>query len=153
MGKSESQSKGDFRLRKDEIIRGRTSYSKILQNSTTISADFIRAFISLQNKEAAINIDFTEGPLFTNNVKVGFIIARKKIKKAVSRNRIKRLLKEAYRLNKNLFRVFSVDSRIIFSLTDRGYKHFLFPKEIKYSLVESEIKKLSVKIKNYFSIK
>lgn len=152
MDKSENQSHDDFRLRKDEIIRGHDAYSRVLQNSISISSDFIKAFVNIQSKEVNL-IDFTNSPLFTNNVKVGFIIAKKKIKKTVLRNRIKRLLREAYRLNKNLFEFYPSKLNIIFSLTDNGYEFFLLNKKVKYNFVETEIKKLAVKLKNYFSNK
>lgn len=139
----------DFKLSKHEIIRGYNAYSRVLQNSVLISTNILKAFISNQSKDT-ISIESSQSPLFTNNVKVGFIIAKKKIKKAVLRNRIKRLLREAYRLNKYCFKIFSSETDIIFSLTDSGYEHFVKNQRQKSDFVEHEMRNLSDKIKNKF---
>lgn len=152
MDNSENQSNGDCRLSKDEIIRGHDSYSKILQNSFIVSTDFLKAFVNRQSEEAK-TIDFTKSPLLTLNVKVGFIIAKKKIKKSYFRNRIRRLLKESYRLNKLLTGIFSQKLNIIISLTEKGYEHFRNNPKTKFNFVDSEMKVLLEKINSKLTVK
>ena len=72
-------------LKKEEIIRGRISFQDILKNGKKSSGKFINLFI-----------------LPAKNRTVGFIVS-KKYKKSVQRNRMRRLMKEVYRKQKNLF--------------------------------------------------
>jgi ribonuclease P protein component len=152
MDKSEGQSYDDFRLRKDEIIRGYDSYFRILKNSNTVTTDFLKAFVNKQSSEIK-SIDFTKSPLFTQNVKVGFIIAKKKIKKSFFRNRIRRLLKESYRLNRNKSGIKSFSLNILFSLSDKGYAYFKDHPGTGISFTDSEMKIILEKIKNKFTEK
>ena len=81
-------------------------------------------------------------------MKVGFIVARKKVKKAVQRNRIKRLLRESYRINKNMFGTLQ-NLNLIFSLNDSGYMHFKKMPDEKLYFIEAEMKKASEIIQKY----
>jgi len=156
MGSGENQSitnrsgQNDFKLGKHEIISGYSAYSRVLQNAVSISTNFLKAFVSYQSKNT-VSVISTQSPLFTNSVKVGFIIAKKKIKSAVLRNRIRRLLKEAYRLNKYDFNNLSGKTSIIFCLTDNGYAHFMKNQNEKFDFIEPEMKNLSGKIKKKFN--
>lgn len=134
-------------LRKDEIIRGHNSYLRVLENSISVSTEFLKAFINKESKDSN-----SKSPLFTNNVKVGFIIAKKKIKKSVLRNRIRRLLKESYRFNKIFFNTLPFSLNIIFSLNDKGYEYFNKNPDTKISFVTEEMKLLQSKIIKHFNI-
>lgn len=79
------KSKKKFNLPKDEIIRGREKFYHIFKYGKVLSG-------------YNVSIIFFESDFKT----VGFVVARK-IKKAVIRNRLKRLLREIYRLNKEKF--------------------------------------------------
>ncbi len=145
MDNNESQHH-DSRLRKEEILSGYNSYSKVLKSSILISTEYLKAFVNSENIEP-VSIDLTKSPLFTDNVKVGFIIAKKKIKKSVLRNRIKRLLRESYRLNKYLINPLPLKLILIFSLTEKGYNFFLNNPETKFEFSNTEMKILLEKIK------
>jgi len=77
--------KGKFNLPKDEILRGRENFNQIFNKGKTVSG--IHVSIIYLNAESR---------------KIGFVVS-KKVKKAVNRNRYKRLLREIYRLNKDKF--------------------------------------------------
>lgn len=79
------KNKGKFNLPKDEIIRGKENFNQIFKFGTVIN-------------ENHVSIIF----LKAESRKVGFVVT-KKVKKAVDRNRYKRLLREIYRLNKDKF--------------------------------------------------
>lgn len=155
MENNEHHSDKKFGLSKQDIIRGHNSYKRILQNSITISSEFLKAFISIQSQKHSTSTEdnLIISPHFTNNVKVGFIIAKKKIKNAVLRNRLRRLFKETFRLNKYLFEIFPFNLEIILSLTDRGYEYFLSNKVLKYHFVEEEFLTICNKLKNHSKIK
>ena len=80
-------------LKKYEILRGSTTVSKLFSSARSFRGKFIKAlFISLEMER--------EGKL--SLPKVLFVAGRKNTPDAVDRNRIKRLMKEAYRHEKQL---------------------------------------------------
>ncbi len=91
-------------LKKNEIIRGYNSFKNILVDSKIINNTFLR--LNIQVKEEIKEngeIQIIKDPL--NNVKVGFVVSKRFVRKATMRNRLKRLAREAYRLNKNILNV------------------------------------------------
>lgn len=79
-----------YTLRKNEILRGRNTFSKVFSSGNKLVGRNIVCFYQVENND-------TE----TNKVLVGFAVS-KKTGKAVVRNRIKRLMRESYRLNKHI---------------------------------------------------
>ncbi len=159
MDSSENQFHDDFKIRKCEILRGHNAYLKVLNSSVHVSTSFLKAYVSQESKKpppSGLTSEikaFRESPLFTSIVKVGFVVAKKKIKKAVLRNRIRRLLKESYRLNKNSLRAIDLELNIIFSMTETGYKLFEDDSKTKIEIIEREMKLLVPKIINLLKTK
>jgi ribonuclease P protein component len=99
-------------LRKSEIIRGYNSFKKVLVNSKVLTNRFLRLNIQYK-KEITENkeIQILKDPL--TNVKVGFVVSKRFVRKASMRNRLRRLAREAYRLNKNILIDNTTDYEII----------------------------------------
>ncbi len=102
---------------KKEIIRGYKRFEFLLSNCKKLESNNLTAFCATVNK-----------PIDTINAKVGFLLSKKKIFKSHERNRIKRLLRESYRVNKFTFieqlNKNYIFLEILFSLSTKGYsKH------------------------------
>ena len=82
-----------FTLRKKEILRGRKAFQEIFTRGRRINGTFLQGILLVEQHEA---------PDKQQHVLVGFS-ARSTVKRAVDRNRIKRLMRESYRLNKHIF--------------------------------------------------
>lgn len=146
MERSENQSCDDFRLSKSEILRGHKVYERILKSSKIFSTDILKAFLEIPGNKEQID---SGSPHFTPDVKVGFVVAKKKIRKSYLRNRIRRLLRESYRLNKICFRNSPGKINLLFSLTDEGYNNFRLDPEIKCEVISKEMVSLSKKISKH----
>ncbi len=77
-----------FTLPKSHILRGRRNFQRLFANSKFINTP-------------TITLRFALFPSTNEDLKTGFI-SPKKIGNAVQRNRCKRLMREAYRLNKHI---------------------------------------------------
>lgn len=68
--------------------------------------------------------------------KVGFSVPKRNVKLAVHRNRIKRLIREAYRINKSLF----------LEKTNKNYAFmflYISSKEVPFASIEKAVKKIA----------
>jgi ribonuclease P protein component len=83
---SQDQPKPDYSLPRSKILRGRRNYQRLFEKSTVLNSN------SLQFRYR-IYQDPREGCF------IGFIAPKKKIRGAVKRNRVKRLLREVYRMH------------------------------------------------------
>jgi len=79
------KNKGKFNLPKDQILRGREDFNHVFMQGQKVSGNNVLIIY--------LNAD---------SRKIGFVVS-KKVKKAVIRNRYKRVLREIFRLNKEKF--------------------------------------------------
>ena len=77
-----------FTLKKDERLKRRKVIEKLFSEGRAVASFPIR----VQYK--------VDDPLLTVSLQAGFSVSSRNFKKAVDRNRIKRLMREAYRLQK-----------------------------------------------------
>lgn len=83
-------------LRKSEILRGRKNFQNVFDRGERIEGKILRCVV-VKNSPA-------EG-IGSSNIGVAFVVPRS-IRRAVDRNRVKRLMRESYRLNKEILRPF-----------------------------------------------
>lgn len=81
----------DYSLPREKILRGRRNFERLFEKSTV-----------LKNHSIQFRFRFYQDP--AEGCYIGFIAPKKRFKSAVKRNRIKRILREAYRLNQDHFR-------------------------------------------------
>ena len=96
----------DCTLRKDEIIRGYESFKRIFIKSKVIETRYLKCYLQFDDKITSPQL-----------IKVGFTVSKKKVKKAFVRNRIKRLMKEAYRNEKHILNDFKSKYNFFFIVT------------------------------------
>lgn len=111
-----------FGYSKVEKLKQKKEISALFERGKWRSCGRIRMII-LKNK--------TEDA--SSNNRVGISVSKRYFKKATDRNRIKRLLREAYRLNKNVFAEKFGNSNVVMIFWNSPEK----PRD--YSTVESEL--------------
>jgi ribonuclease P protein component len=139
---------GIYCLKKSEIIRGYNSFKDILANSKLITNSFLRVYIQ-------VNRDYKgtgESKIFKDplaNVKVGFVVSKRIVRKASQRNRLKRLSREAYRLNKNLLSIHPEKEIFLLFGFNESFKENLNNLEIE--IVKANMRMLLQKILDYLN--
>jgi len=83
----------DFKYPKDEKLKKDNEITLLFAKGKWRSCGNLRIIILKNHPD-----------LHTENVKLGVSVSKRYFKKAVYRNRIKRLLRECYRLNKDIFK-------------------------------------------------
>lgn len=152
---TDSGNKKKFGLKKAQILRGFDAYKRVLENSRIYSTDLLLAYVNKERQPGSSenNPGKVDSPLppsgSIQKIKVGFIISKKKIRKASARNYGKRLLKESFRLSR-----YHIDSRlensqtgynIIFAYSGNGIEK-LKQKEVNFEDLKDEMRILLEKV-------
>lgn len=111
---------------KQEKLKSRKAIQQLFVEGDTVAAFPLRLVFLKKAHDA------------NTTLKVGVSVSKRKIKKAVDRNRIKRILREAYRLNKESFQHPNGDQFI-------GMFLYLDGKEWSQQELNIKMKKLAVK--------
>lgn len=122
----------DFTLPKEEKLKHKKEIGLLFEKGKWKTCGNIRI----------ITLDLDKKPqedFFFKNQKVGVSVSKRYFKKAVDRNRIKRLLRESYRLNKELFvEKFGTNSlSMVFWVSAEKPSHFKTVEENFLKLCES----------------
>lgn len=127
----------DQKLGKSEIVRGNGAFQKILKSPLVRSGKYVKILANVSLIQESTGY---KSPPETSKVRVGFLIARKKVRKANQRNRMKRLLRECYRRNKNLLITSERSISMLLTLTDSGYDMATSNPGIKMQILEEDLK-------------
>jgi ribonuclease P protein component len=133
-------------LSREHILRGYGIFSDVLNNSVTVSSEYTKAFVS--NTGFKSNDTSIHRPL-ESYLKVGFIISKKRVRKAVERNYLRRLLKESFRLTRNfhLKDYPEKEVNLILTLTEKGFS-MASAGRISFKQVYGDMDKLLKQVRN-----
>jgi ribonuclease P protein component len=123
-------------LHKSEILRGYSVFSDILKNGEFVQSSGLRCYFKKRRRENKATA-----------VRIGFAVARKDVALAVDRNRLKRLMREAYRRNKAGINT-ALDKRdleislVVIFRSARGANIRM----VRYATIENELNNVFAKI-------
>lgn len=118
-----------YSLSKSEIIRGHNSFNDIFKSASKLSSGRIKLFYN----QSKIKLNSPHG-----TIKVGFVVSAKRVNSSVKRNKIRRLLKEAYRIFKNNH-LNDFDAEVLIGLSDYGYELLQQDKSFEFSKLKEDI--------------
>jgi ribonuclease P protein component len=125
----------DRSLSKEEILRGYDSFKNVFRKSKIIETRYLKCYIQFEDENSS-----------PQAIKVGFTVSKKKAKKAYVRNRIKRLLREAYRNEKNGLTV-RRNTVLIYSISDTKNNSIDNLYRNGFRLFTDDMKEINEKIK------
>jgi ribonuclease P protein component len=118
-------------LRKPEILRGHGAFREVLTKGRRLRGTHIFCYLLRVNSDRKKAI----------SVQAGFAVSRN-VKSAVRRNRVRRLMREAYRLNKGRVMEFALEQKrcfkIVFLYKEREVENIA---ELKMRDIDSDIQK------------
>jgi ribonuclease P protein component len=124
-------------------LRGKKNFERLVRNSKKFEGKFLRCFVSIQSMEE---------PHSVIQFVVAFSVNKKLVAKAVDRNRIRRLMRESYRLNKTILFNSNPDSskqiQILFVYTVPRKQNNVLP---SFATIQDDIKTLLETISTYIS--
>lgn len=122
----------DFKLPKEEKLKHKKEIGLLFEKGKWKTCDNLRIITLNLDKKPQEDFSF-------DHQKVGVSVSKKHFKRAHDRNRIKRLLRECYRLNKELFiDKFGTNSlSMVFWVSKEEPKHFKIVEENFLKLCES----------------
>jgi len=130
-------------LPRAEIIRGYGTFEKIMNGPLVFSKGTVSFFLKHKS------LVYKDPPM--NCYKVGFLVSRKKIKSSVKRNRIRRILRELFRLNKYNFPEKILEYCLLISPTKRFYEIEMKTKEITYKFFEPDFLETQKDVNDYLT--
>lgn len=126
-----------YTLKNSEILKNKKRFQEVFKQGERFRGRIIECIFLLHKPRDEQN---------QVRVKVGFTVPRT-IRKAVDRNRIKRLMRESYRLNKNILlnsaQSFSSSLELLFLYKPTSHTPLSLP---SYTAVESDVKFLLTEI-------
>lgn len=123
-------------LHKSEILRGYSVFSDILKNGEFVQSSVLRCYFKKDRRENKRTV-----------VRIGFAVARKDVALAADRNRLKRLMREAYRKNKaginTALEKRDLEVALVLIYRNTGGANV---RRVRYATIESELNDVFAKI-------
>jgi ribonuclease P protein component len=120
-------------LKRREILRGKSFYREIIKQGLPIRGNAIKATIS------------EISPISNNSGKISYVVgitSHRSIKHAVDRNRIKRWIREAYRIHKNLLGVGTIKRERPLGIIFSCYRQPDIPHRLSFPAIENDMKNI-----------
>ncbi|MFQ5797110.1 MAG: ribonuclease P protein component [Bacteroidota bacterium] len=116
-------------LKKHEILRGHKQFNRVITGGRSLLGELLRCFVSASG--------YGEDP-GRDIVKVGFTVSRK-IRRSTVRNRLKRIMREVYRMHRERLHQLAIrkSQRLELVLLYRGNSD-ADPKKVPYELIEKD---------------
>jgi ribonuclease P protein component len=116
-------------LEKSEILRGRGAFREVLTKGRRLQGTHIFCYLLRVNSERKKAVP----------VQAGFAVSRS-VKSAVKRNRVRRVMREAYRLNKGKVMKFALEQERCFKIV------FLYKENTGKNISELKLKDIDLDI-------